>query len=113
MEKNNIDNNSNRVFNFIRDYVGDKEIKLSLDMDLQQDLEIYGDDSVDFILKFSKEFDVDVSKFELSLFFKGEGFDLLGMFKKKKERLSLYIRDLVNSLDKGILIKENTISWKR
>lgn len=48
---------------------------------LYEDLKIDGDDAVDFFIAFEKEFNVDVSNFQLSKYFNGEGFDPVGFGK--------------------------------
>jgi len=56
---------------------------------LYEDLGIYGDDAVEFLIDFGKEFNVDVSNFMAADYFKGEpGVDfitpIINLFKKDK-----------------------------
>ncbi|WP_164974302.1 DUF1493 family protein [Filimonas effusa] len=63
---------------------------------LYEDLGIYGDDAVEFIIAFGKAFDVDVSEFKAADYFKGDGIDILGLNKNNKELT-------VGHLEKAIL----------
>ena len=56
---------------------------------LYEDLSIYGDDAVEFLIDFGREFNVDVSNFMAADYFKGEpGVDfitpIINLFKKDK-----------------------------
>jgi hypothetical protein len=61
---------------------------LTTDTKLYEDLNIYGDDVVEFLIDFGKEFNVDVSNFMAADYFKGEGIDLItpiiNLFSKHK-----------------------------
>lgn len=52
------------------------DFPLTKETRLEEDLNIYGDDSVDFLIAFGTEFNVDVSKFMAADYFSGEGWDL-------------------------------------
>ncbi len=64
---------------------------------LYDDLGIYGDDAVDFLIAYSKAFNVDVTKFMAADYFKGDGIDILGLGKSKKTLT-------VGHLEKGIIV---------
>jgi hypothetical protein len=66
-----------QIFNQLKEFVIRErlgyEFELTRDTDLQRDLKIWGDDADDFIESFSREFNVDISEFEISKYFKSEG----------------------------------------
>ena len=51
--------------------------KLSLSSDIEDDLLLMGDDAIDFILAYSKEYNVDVSQFLAADYISAEGGHLL------------------------------------
>jgi acyl carrier protein len=63
---------------------------------LYDDLGIYGDDAVDFLIAYGKKFKVNVSKFMLADYFKGEGVGIFDVEPKKKTLT-------VGHLEKGII----------
>lgn len=76
---------------------------LTEDIDVEKDLYITGDDAVEFILAFGKEFDVDVSHFPLSDYFDGEGLDTIGLIvslfnKNTKNKKTLKLKDLDDAI---------------
>jgi hypothetical protein len=86
---------------------------LTNDVRLYEDLGIYGDDAVDFIVAFGKEFNVDVSNFLAADYFKGEGIDIitpiLNLFKSKHlivNKKSLTLGHLEKSIKAGRLDEE-------
>ncbi len=80
---------------------------LTKDKLLWKDLGIYGDDAVEFFTSFSNEFNIDVSNFELSKYFKGEGQEtfsfVLNFFKQNKTKDN-YIPITLGDLDNGLLL---------
>jgi len=64
---------------------------------LYDDLGIYGDDAVDFLIAFGKKFNVNVSRFMAADYFKGEGIDILGLGHAPTKTLT------VGHLEKGII----------
>lgn len=82
---------------------------------LKEDLKIDGDDAVDFFIAFEKEFNVDISNFNLGEYFNGEGFDPVGITKiikflaGRKETIigrtskSINLGHLVKSIEEGRL----------
>lgn len=83
---------------FIAKQSGRRTFPIEHSTAIEKDLGIAGDDAVDFILAYSKKFNVDVSKFMLADYFNGEGLDLIGTSKQKKSK-ELTVRDL----EKGII----------
>ena len=79
---------------------------------LEDDLGVHGDDAVEFIIGFGKEFKVDVSRFMAADYFTGEGFDEIGPIvrlisgKKKKERKDLKVSHLLKAVLAGKLDEE-------
>jgi len=84
------------------------DFPLTEEKTLNHDLEIYGDDAVDFFLALSKEFNVDVSNFEIRKYFKGEGYSLKNIFKMLKGKteekyLPITLGDLERAIAAGKL----------
>ena len=80
---------------------------------IEDDLGVYGDDAVEFIIAFGKEFNVDVSKFMANDYFSSEGDFILPAIirfftnKKKKEKKSFSVGHLEKAIIEGKL-DENT-----
>jgi acyl carrier protein len=82
---------------------------------LKEDLKIDGDDAVDFFTAFEKEFNVDISNFNIGEYFNGEGFDPIGIsriinfFTERKETFvgrtskSINLGHLLKSIEEGRL----------
>ena len=74
---------------------------------LEEDLGIYGDEAVDFLLRFSERFNVDISGFDLSTHFGKE--DSLGYYMRKllnwprTLKPSPSIEDLKSAMETGRL----------
>jgi acyl carrier protein len=66
-----------KIFNDIKRFTIDKaaveESDIALETSLETDLGIYGDDAIEYIIAFGKEFNVDVSKFMAADYFSSEG----------------------------------------
>lgn len=81
---------------------------------IEDDLGVSGDDAVEFILAFGKEFNVDVSNFMLADYFSPEGDFILPAIirfltnKKKRERKSFTVGHLEKAIMAGKL-DENTM----
>ena len=96
-----------RLQTFIESERWEYKFSLTRDVRLYQDLGIYGDDAVSFMLAYGKEFGVDVSNFMAADYFKGEGVNFLGEIlkffsKEKKEEPKL--KDLtIGDLEKGVI----------
>lgn len=92
------------LFQFVKDQSAVSDIDIDMDTDLQDDLGIRGDDSVDFLIAYGKRFEVDISNFMAADYFNGEGLGLLSyigakLFGSKEERKPF----TVNYLYKGII----------
>lgn len=87
------------IRNFIFDERGKYRFELQEHHSLQSDLGIYGTDAVEFILNFGDKFGVNVSSFEAKKYFKPEGYSVAD---KNYPRLT--IRDLLDSIEKGVLL---------
>ncbi|MBN9284147.1 MULTISPECIES: DUF1493 family protein [Flavobacterium] len=88
------------------------DFPLTRDTSIQEDLLIYGDDAVEFIVKFGKEFSVNVSNFMAADYFRAEGGINLPpviaqLFpKKNKGYKELTIGDLEKAVIAGKLDEE-------
>ena len=80
---------------------------------IEDDLGVSGDDAVEFIIAFGKEFNVDISKFMASDYFSSEGDFILPALvrfftkKKKRERKCFTVGHLEKAVMAGKL-DENT-----
>ena len=98
---------------FIVDQAAAKEDDVTENTSLESDLGIYGDDAIEFILAFGKEFNVDVSKFMVADYFSPEGgfklppviIKFFGIEKKPKQK-ELSIRHLMKAVEIGRLDEE-------
>lgn len=73
---------------------------------LEEDLGIYGDDAVEFLLAIGDAYKLDLSEFEITLYFTQEGgnfLDLLFFRKEKKQRLSPTLGELKEAIRTGKL----------
>ncbi|HEV7382412.1 MAG TPA: DUF1493 family protein [Dyadobacter sp.] len=95
-----------RVKSFIIQKYLEFEPSLEIDLDtrLSRDLDIEGDDAVDFFEKFEDEFKVDLSNLNLDIYFHGEGVDpldlIVGLFKSNRKE-TITVRDLVECVESG------------
>lgn len=113
---------SNEIFEKIKEFTvkqtGVKEKDVTEDASLENDLGIYGDDAVDYIIAFGKKFNVDISKFLAADYFSDEGIDVIGpavrLFtgKKEKDKKELTIGHLEKAVIAGRLDEEIINSWK-
>lgn len=89
--------------------------KILISSKLEDDLGLTGDDAVEFIVDFSKKFNVDMSNFIISDYFSNEAFDFIGSFInffKRKEvvvKKSLTVGNLLKIIEVGKL-DEDTIN---
>lgn len=93
---------------FTSDFQGLLETDVKENSSLQDDLGIYGDDAVDYIIAFGKRFNVDVSKFMAADYFSGEGDFILSSSNKPSKsiggtRKNLKISHLVRAVEAGRL----------
>jgi acyl carrier protein len=91
---------------FLVEKIGVDEIEVTREAFLQSDLGIYGDDAVDLIVAFSRNFKVDVSNFMAADYFKPEGFDVLGLYSKKTHKKNLTVEHLEKAVIAGRLDEE-------
>jgi len=84
-------------------------ISNSLDNNIrvEQDLNITGDDAIEFLIAFSKKFDVDISDFNVSDYFDPESYEIslqrfLNYLKKEKKKKKILT---LEDLDKAIIMK--------
>lgn len=79
---------------------------------IEEDLGIYGDEAMEFITAFAKEFNVNISHFMAAEYFSPEGdFILPAIFRmltgrKKKKQKTLKIIHLENAIKEGRLDEE-------
>ena len=102
----------NRLKYFTIKQAGVTEEEVTEDALLENDLGISGDDAVEFIVAFSKEFNVDVSKFMAAEYFSPEGDAILPAIiklftgKKKVKQKELTIKHLEKAVMAGKLDEE-------
>jgi acyl carrier protein len=81
-----------------------KNKPISVKLKLENDLGIYGDDAVDFITKFAKKYNVDISDLDFSKYFTKEiSFYFVRKFFIKSDKKDLTIEDLLSSIKTGKL----------
>lgn len=94
---------------FISKQRWDYDFPLTEETTLEKDLSIYGDDAVEFIVAFGKEFNVDVSKFMAADYFSSEGDSILPAIirfltgKKKQKQKDLKLKHLEKAVIAGKL----------
>lgn len=84
----------------IEDKCGINRKRITADARISEDLKITGTDAVELILLFSKQFNVDVSKFKSSDYFEPEGMNML-MPNTIPNRKILKVSDLENAIKAG------------
>lgn len=97
----------NEVKLFTVDFQGLLESDVKEKSSIQDDLGIWGDDAIEFIIAFGKKFNVDVSKFMAADYFSGEGEFILSSKTNSKfkdpTRKDLTISHLVKAVEVGRL----------
>src|SRR5258708_1278555 len=99
---------SESLQSFVKKERWEYKFPLTNNVRLYEDLGIYGDDAVDFLIAFGKEFNVDVSNFMAADYFEGEkGVDfitpLINLFKKNKVKPNKVTKALtLEHLEKAI-----------
>jgi acyl carrier protein len=99
----------NKIKKFTTNQAGVIEDKITEYSSLEKDLGIYGDDAVEFIVAFGREFNVDVSKFMAVKYFSPEGDVILPSIirlfsgKKKLKQSDLTITHLMKAIVAGEL----------
>ena len=96
-----------KIITLIEHKMGKYKKPITLETALENDLGITGDDAVEFIIAYGKEFNVDVSKFMAADYFDAEGYDIVGplirwITRNKKPQKQLKILTL-GHLEKGII----------
>lgn len=103
---------SEKLQSFITEQRGTYKFKLTRDLDLETDLEIYGDDVQEFFESFSIEFGVDISKFDASKYFSPEGDPFIAKIvswifrlklKKDIQRQLITLGDLEKAIEDKVL----------
>jgi acyl carrier protein len=98
-----------RIKQFTSKQAGIVEGKITENLSLENDLGIYGDDAVEFIIAFGKEFNVDVSNFMAADYFSAEGDPVLPAIirfitnKKKRKLKDLRLIHLKKAVKAGRL----------
>lgn len=90
---------------FIADELGGEPLdNIKADTRMDTDLKIYGDDADKFISAYTNKFEVDLSDFDISLYFRPEGDTIfpfilkkIGIYKPKKQK-ELRVIDLYNGI---------------
>jgi acyl carrier protein len=102
----------NKVKEFTVEQAAVTEAEVTENASLENDLGVYGDDAVEFILAYGKEFNVDVSRFMAADYFDGEGDVILPSIiraitgKKKSPKKTLTLNHLVKGVIAGRLDEE-------
>jgi len=95
--------NSLKLFVIKEAAVEDEEV--TREAKIEDELGVTGDDAVDFLIAYSKAFNVDVTKFMAADYFDGEGDPILPgiirLFTGKKKKANKILT--VGHLEKGIL----------
>ena len=93
---------STALIDFIRlECAISSSVPIEAGTEMQRDLGVYGDDAVEFLMAYSKTFQVEVIQFMAADYFDAEGFDVLFWLKPQKHRNEL----TVLHLQKGIAAK--------
>jgi acyl carrier protein len=102
----------NRIKRFTVKQAAVEEEEVTEDASLENDLGVHGNDAVEFIIAFGKEFNVDVSRFMAADYFSPEGDIILPAIirlftgKKKPKRKDLTIGHLMKAAMAGRLNEE-------
>ena len=95
----------NRLKTFVIKQAAVENEEVTRNARIENDLGVYGDDVVDFLIAYGKTFNVDVTKFMAADYFSSEGDSILPAIirfftgKKRKQNKTLTVGDL----EKGIL----------
>lgn len=73
------------MLSFLEKEVGSCNAPLTKAKALEKDLGITGDDAIEFLLKFSDKLNIDMSRFDIKLYFEPEGDPILpdGLLDKR------------------------------
>lgn len=90
------------VKSFIAEHTCVKITRLCLETTLREDLGIDGDDAVDLLEAFSREFQIDLSDLNFTEYFDAEGFNLFSLFSSRRKKLKpLTVGKLVDTATSG------------
>ena len=102
--------NFESIKQFVTKHRWEYDFPYTRETELRKDLKLWGDDAVEFIIAFGKEFNVDISTLDCNKYFPPEGdrilpaiFRLLSL-KKKPEYFSLTLGDLEQAIKNGKLV---------
>lgn len=101
-----------RIVLLIENKMGKYRKRMNEETCLEKDLGMIGDDAVEFLIDFGKEFNVDVSKFNFTEYFHPEGDSILPAIirlftnKKNPKKGELTIGHLVKAVKLGRLDNE-------
>jgi len=97
---------NNELYIFLKNEINKNIDDNSPNLRLEKDLNIYGDDAVEFLEKFSKKFNVNITNFNFDQYFNPE-IDKISLFLKnifnKNIKSDLTINDLKEAIVKGKL----------
>lgn len=103
--------NINKIFLELKAFVLEQsaadDVEIRRETSIANDLGVYGDDATEFIMAYSKRFNVDVSRFMAADYFRAEGgisfsYFSEGIFGREGKR---YKNLTVGDLEKGILAR--------
>jgi len=100
--------NFSDLYLFLKKETGYEINDTSPNWKIGDDLGFYGDEAEDFIIKFSKEFNIDISNFAFNNYFNPEidkiSLSIFNFFKKgQTEKKDLTIKDLKDAIESGKL----------
>lgn len=94
------------IFDKVKEFVvrerWEYDFELCPTTSLQDELQIYGDDASEILIKFCDEFNVDLNGFRFEDYFRPEP-DWTDFFRKKKAYKKLVLGDLVEAVNSGKL----------
>jgi acyl carrier protein len=95
-----------RLKEFIKKETFVNDVEITSNTIIETEFGVTGDDADDFIIAFSKEFNIDISNFEIAKHFKGEGdttlIGIVNFFKGNKTE-EKYSALTVGDLERAIL----------
>lgn len=87
------------LVSFIREEIADYKLVITYDLSIEDDFGISGDDACDFIISFSKRFNVGIAKFVFSNYFHSE----CSFFDRMTDKKPLTVGMLEQALKSGRL----------
>lgn len=105
-----MENVSEEITKFVNEIRGGYAFDFTTDTKLQEDLNIWGEDAVEFIEDFGANFNVDISEFDFRKYFKSERdmilVSIVKLFRKTKspEFTPLTLGDLEQAIRNGKLV---------